>query len=52
MNVDIALDFGSGSTRIMVFGKDEIFEEPSAAAYDVTSGELIAFGKEAFDMIG
>ncbi|MCR5636575.1 MAG: rod shape-determining protein [Clostridiales bacterium] len=52
MNVDIALDFGSSSTRIMIFGKDDIFEEPSAAAYDVTSGELIAFGKEAFDMVG
>lgn len=50
MSSDLALDFGTGCTRLADSSGALIFEEPSLAAVSVDSGELVAFGREALGL--
>ena len=46
----VAIDLGTDFTRI--YYKGEITVEPSVIAYDAQSGDMIAVGRDAYDMEG
>ncbi len=48
----MAIDMGTSSTIIAVRGRDIVFDEPSYIAVNELSNEVVAFGQEAYDMIG
>ena len=49
---DIAIDLGSSNTRIYIKGRGLVLEEPSVIAYDTQSGDIIAAGSDAYQMLG
>ncbi|MBQ8860466.1 MAG: rod shape-determining protein [Ruminococcus sp.] len=50
--MDIALDLGTANTRIRVENDGLIIDEPSVISYDKTTNEILAFGSEAYQMLG
>ncbi len=50
--MDIALDLGTANTRIRVEDDGKIIDEPSVISYDKTTNEILAFGHEAYQMLG
>ncbi len=48
----MAIDMGTASTIIAVKGRDIVLDEPSVIAVNELSGEIVAYGQEAFDMRG
>ncbi|MFZ1700007.1 MAG: rod shape-determining protein [Pyrinomonadaceae bacterium] len=48
----MAIDLGTASTIIAVKGRGVVLDEPSLVAINETSEEIVAFGLEAFEMIG
>jgi len=48
----IGIDLGTASVIIYVKGKGIVLREPSAAALDRESGEVLAVGADAYQMIG
>ena len=50
--MDIALDLGTKNTRIYVEHEDKAIDEPSVIAYDKMTNEIIAFGAQAYKMLG
>ena len=48
----IGIDLGTSVTKICMKGKGIILREPTAVAYDKSSGEIIASGTKAKKMIG
>ena len=48
----MAIDMGTSSTIIAVKGRDIVLDEPSLIAVNELSGEIVAYGQEAFDMRG
>ncbi|MBE6824789.1 MAG: rod shape-determining protein [Ruminococcaceae bacterium] len=50
--MDIALDLGTGNTRICVQGDGKVIDQPSVISYDKTTNEILTFGEEAFQMLG
>lgn len=48
----MAIDLGTASTIIAVKGRDIVLDEPSYVAVDESNNEIIAYGQEAYDMIG
>ncbi len=48
----MAIDMGTASTIIAVKGRDIVLDEPSMVAVNELTGEIVAFGREAFDMRG
>ena len=48
----MAIDLGTASTIIAVKGRDIVLDEPSMIAVNELSGEIVAYGQEAFDMRG
>ena len=49
---DLAIDLGTVNTRVYARGRGIVINEPSAVALDESSGETVAVGKEAKDMLG
>ena len=49
---DIGIDLGTANILIYISGKGIVLEEPTIAAVDNESGEIIAFGREAQKMMG
>lgn len=49
---DIAIDLGTSNVVIFMKGRGIVFREPSVVAVDRESQNIIAFGTEAFRMIG
>lgn len=49
---DIGIDLGTGNTLVAIKGKGIVLNEPSAIAIDNETGEVIAVGHEAKEMIG
>ncbi len=49
---DIGIDLGTANTLVFMKGKGIILNEPSVVAVDARSGELLAVGDEAREMIG
>ena len=48
----MAIDMGTSSTIIAVKGRDIVLDEPSLIAVNELSGDIVAYGQEAFDMRG
>tara|TARA_B100000945_G_C20363000_1_gene588136 strand:- start:226 stop:1251 length:1026 start_codon:yes stop_codon:yes gene_type:complete len=49
---DVAIDLGTANTLIWIKGQGVVLNEPSIVARNVVSGEIIAVGKEANEMVG
>ena len=49
---DLAIDLGTANTLVFSRGKGIVVNEPSIVAIHKNSGEVIAVGKEAKDMLG
>lgn len=49
---DIAIDLGTATTLVYVRGKGVVLNEPSVVALDRDTGEVLAVGLEAKNMIG
>lgn len=48
----MAIDLGTASTIIAVKGRDIVLDEPSYVAFNELTQEIVAYGQEAYDMIG
>lgn len=48
---DVAIDMGSSTTLVYVRGKGIVLQEPSVIAIDKASGDVVAIGKEAAQML-
>lgn len=48
----IGIDLGSSNTSVFVEGKGLVFKEPSVVVCDTRSGEPVAFGEAAEQMLG
>src|SRR5688572_28806285 len=48
----IAVDLGTSSTIIAVKGRGIVLDEPSAVAVNELTNEVVAYGQEAYDMLG
>ncbi len=51
-NGDIGIDLGTSNVVIYVKGRGVVFREPSIVAVDRESNQILAFGMEAYRMIG
>ncbi len=49
---DLAIDLGTANTLVYMKGKGIVLNEPSVIAVNRKSGEVLATGHEAWDMIG
>lgn len=49
---DVAIEIGTSATRVAVRGRGIVFDEPSVAAIDMTTGKLVAFGQRALRLRG
>ncbi len=49
--MDLALDLGSGNTRVADASGAVLLDEPTVAAVDADSGRLLAFGREALALV-
>lgn len=49
---NLAIDLGTANVLVYVEKKGIVLNEPAVVAIDNKSGEIIAFGDEAFEMIG
>ena len=49
---DIGMDLGTANILIALKGKGIVLREPSVVALDKVTGEIVATGKEARDMLG
>ena len=49
---DLAIDLGTANTLVFARGKGIVVNEPSIVAINKNSGEVIAVGREAKDMLG
>jgi len=49
---DLAIDLGTANTLVYVRGRDVVLNEPSVVAIGKNDQEILAFGKEAKEMVG
>ena len=49
---DLAIDLGTANTLVFARGKGIVVNEPSIVAINKNSGEVVAVGREAKDMLG
>ena len=49
---DLAIDLGTANTLVYMKGKGIVLNEPSVIAVNRQSGEVLATGHDAWDMIG
>ena len=49
---DIGIDLGTANTLVAIKGKGIVLNEPSAISIDIETGEVLAVGIEAKEMIG
>ena len=50
--MDIALDLGTANARLRIKEGENAIDEPSVIAYDRDDNEILAYGKEAYAMLG
>ena len=48
----MAIDMGTANTIIAVKGRDIVFDEPSLVAVNELTEEIVAYGREAYEMWG
>lgn len=51
-NLDLGIDLGTANIIISANGKGAVFDEPTVIAYNKRTEEVVAFGKQAYNMIG
>jgi rod shape-determining protein MreB and related proteins len=49
---DLAIDLGTANTLVYRQGHGVVFDEPSVVGVDASSGEVVALGEEAWQIIG
>ena len=49
---ELAIDFGTSRTRVWTRGRGLVLDEPSVAAVDTRSREVLAMGSDAYDLVG
>ena len=49
---DIGIDLGTANTLVYVMGRGIVINEPSVVALNQKTGEIVAIGKEAREMVG
>ena len=49
---DVGIDLGTTSVIVYVAGKGIVMTEPSVVAVNTETDDVIAVGKQAYDMIG
>ncbi|MDO9175210.1 MAG: rod shape-determining protein, partial [Actinomycetota bacterium] len=49
---DLAIDLGTANTLVYMKGKGIVLNEPSVIALNRQTGEVLATGREAWQMIG
>lgn len=49
---DLAIDLGTSNILVYEAKKGIVVNEPSVVAIDIKTGDVVAFGKEAYEMIG
>ena len=52
LGTDIAIDLGTSAVKIYLAGKGIILNEPAIIAYDTQTEDVIAMGREAYEMTG
>jgi len=52
LGTNVGVDLGTSSVLVYVEGKGIVVNEPSVAAYSSETGQLIAVGRRAFEMLG
>lgn len=50
--MDIALDLGTANTRLRISDDGNAIDEPSVIAYEKEENEILAYGREAYAMLG
>ncbi len=48
----MAVDLGTANTIIAVKGREIVLDEPSMVAFNELTEEVVAYGREAYDMLG
>ncbi|HPZ81120.1 MAG TPA: rod shape-determining protein, partial [Candidatus Atribacteria bacterium] len=48
----LGIDLGTATTLIYVYGKGIVLNEPSVVAVSKNTNEILAIGREAWEMIG
>ena len=48
----MAIDMGTANTIIAVKGRDVVLDEPTCVAVNELTDEIVAYGQEAYDMMG
>ena len=48
----MAIDMGTANTIIAVKGRDVVLDEPTCVAVNELTDEIVAYGQEAYDMLG
>ncbi|MEW6047221.1 MAG: rod shape-determining protein [Bacillota bacterium] len=49
---DVAVDLATSAVRVFVRGRGVVLQEPSVVALDAETGDLLAVGQEALEMLG
>jgi rod shape-determining protein MreB and related proteins len=49
---DLAIDLGTANTLVYAKGRGIVLDEPSVIAVDTRSGDVLAMGRDAWDMMG
>lgn len=52
MSRDLAIDLGTANTLVWRRGQGIVFNEPTVVARDTKTGNVLAIGREAYNMIG
>ncbi len=50
--MDIALDLGTANSRVRINQDKNAIDEPSVIAYNTEDNEILAYGREAYQMLG
>lgn len=50
--MDIALDLGTANSRLRINNNENAIDEPSVIAYNKDNNEILAVGREAYEMLG
>lgn len=50
--MDIALDLGTANARLRIDDSENAIDEPSVIAYNKDDNEILAYGREAYAMLG
>ncbi|RYG74825.1 rod shape-determining protein [Lentibacillus lipolyticus] len=52
LSQDLGIDLGTANTLVFVHGKGVVVREPTVVARDIQTGEVVAVGSSAYNMIG